>query len=658
MELKVTAATGGLASAAQLYYPSGVAIDSAGNLYIADWVNNRIRMVTPAGIISTIAGNGIEGYSGDGGPATAAQLNKPSGVAVDSAGNIYIADVENHRIRKVTTTGIISTVAGETEGYSGDGGLATAAQLRLPYDVVFDSAGNRYIADSNRIRKVTTAGIISTVAGVSINGFGGDGGLATAAKLGEPMGIAVDSTGNLYIADLHNHRIRMVTPTGIISTIAGNGNWGYTGDGGLATAAQLNNPSGMAVDSAGNLYIADSYNNRIRKVTTAGIISTVAGNGTEGYGDDAGLATSARLHAPSGMAIDFSGNLYIADGGNNRIRKVTTAGIISTVAGNGNWGYSGDGSLATAAQFGSLDGVAVDSVGNLYIADSYNSRIRKIADALLPTVTTATISSITQTAASGGGNVVSDGGASVTARGICWSTLANPITAGLCTKNGFGMGAFAGSITGLSANTNYHVRGYATNMAGTAYGLDLSFATLALVPDFQIAAVSSGNYSAVITAGSKAVYNLTATAIDGFSGSVSFACSGLPAAASCSFSPSPLSVSGSSAAPFTVNIATAARSTSAGIIKGVRRFPADTSAPEIILCLTSLTVIATMICMSRQRRISIAFVLMCAVGIAGCGGTKKKTTSTQGTPAGTYSVVLRATSGSISHSANLTLTVK
>jgi trimeric autotransporter adhesin len=344
---------------------------------------------TTAGIISTVAGKGKCRFSGDGGLATEAQLSMPDGVAVDSAGNLYITDSYNNRIRKITAAGIISTVAGNgTQGYSGDGGLATEAQLYGPSGVAVDSAGNLYIADHviDRIRKVTIAGMISTVVGNGTGGFSGDGDLATAARLFLPTGVAVDSADNLYIADTGNNRIRKVTTAGIISTVAGNGTPGSSGDGGLATAAQLDGPSGVAVDSAGNLYIADQGNvaigdpgsQRIRKVTTAGIISTVAGNGTRGFSGDGGLATAAQLNLPSGVVVDSEGNLYIADQGNSRIRKVTTAGIISTVAGKGTWGFSGDGGLATAARLFGPNGVAVDSAGNLYIADYLDCRIRKI----------------------------------------------------------------------------------------------------------------------------------------------------------------------------------------------------------------------------------------------------------------------------------------
>jgi sugar lactone lactonase YvrE len=375
---------GGLATAAQLNDPSGVAVDAAGNLFIADFLQARIRKVTPDGIISTVAGTSISGL-GDGGPATAAQLFEPQGVAVDAAGNLFIADTGNSRIRKVTPAGTITTVAGSSNLGFGDGGPATAARLAGPVGVAVDAAGNLFIADSlnSRIREVTPDGIISTVAGTGINGFNGDGGPATAAQLFEPQGVAVDAAGNLFIADSGNNRIRKVTPDGVISTVAGTGINGFNGDGGQATAAQMNQPEGVAVDAAGNVFIVDRYNNRIRKVTPAGIISTVAGMGSAGFSGDGGPATAAQLFEPQGVAVDAAGNLFISDWGHSRIRKVNPAGIISTVAGNGSSGFSGDGGPATAAQLYSPEGVAVDAGGNLFIADTANYRIRKVTPSVI-----------------------------------------------------------------------------------------------------------------------------------------------------------------------------------------------------------------------------------------------------------------------------------
>ena len=406
---------GGAAVAAQLDFPRGVALDSAGNLYIADTNNHRIRKVDAAARISTVAGDvirGYGGYGGDGGAALAANLSSPRGVALDGAGNLYIADTNNHRIRKVDAAGVISTVAGSgTAGYSGDGGAAVAAQLYAPEGVAVDGSGNLYIADrgNDRIRKVDAAGVISTVAGSSTAGFSGDGGTATAAKLNFPAGVAPDGAGNLYIADSLNQRIRKVDAAGAISTVAGDGTRGFSGDGGTATAAKLNFPAGVAPDGAGNLYIADSLNQRIRKVDAAGAISTVAGDGTRGFGGDGGAALAAQLDFPRGVALDGAGNLYIADSLNQRIRKVNAAGVITTVAGDGTEGYGGDGDAALAAQLNRPFGVMPDGAGNLYIADTGNHRIRKVNAA-------GRISTVAGDATRGYGGYGGDGGAALAAQ--------------------------------------------------------------------------------------------------------------------------------------------------------------------------------------------------------------------------------------------------
>ena len=332
-------------------------------------------------IINTLAGVGEWGYSGDGGPATEALIQRPKGMALDSEGNLYFADSLNDRIRKVDTSGIITTVAGiGTAGYSGDGGPATEAALYQPTDVAVDSAGNLYIADfpNDRIRKVDTSGIITTVAGNGTAGYSGDGGPATEASLHSPNYVTVDSAGNLYISDNGNYRLRKVDTSGIITTVAGNGTSAYNGDGGPATEASLSTGD-VVVDSAGNIYITDGSNYRIRKIDTNGIITTFAGNGTYGYYlGDGGPAIEAQLKYPGGLALDSAGNIYIANAPNDRLRKVDTSGIITTVAGNGTEGYSGDGGLATEASFDWPSFVAVDSAGNLYIADEWNWRIRKV----------------------------------------------------------------------------------------------------------------------------------------------------------------------------------------------------------------------------------------------------------------------------------------
>ncbi len=569
------------ATSAALNAPTCAAEDSKGNLYISDSTNNRIRKVSTTGVITTIAGTGIAGYSGDGGPAQSATLNSPACVVIDAQGDLLFADINNSRVRRIDNKGIIRTVAGNgTATWTGDNGPAAKAGVGWPWGLAFDSVGNLYISQQFQyvIRKVDKSGIIHTVAGNGTQGFGGvgDGGPATSASLNYPEGIVFDSVGNLYIADTDENRVRKVDTTGIITTFAGNGNYycggdggtanqasilfpvgltfyngalaisatcsdsvrdvnlssniingvaglgsgfngdglaplsteffiseglttdvsgdllvvdsgngrvrkitattvetiagGYIGDGTTAARSDLNGPTGIAFDKAGNVFVAENRNNRIRKISPAGLITTFAGTGDSGSSGDGGLATSATLapwavaadlngnvfiadlvggvrkvdssgiishlggpsypvglstdpagnvyasgnplvwkitpsgtatifagvanqygyngdgipanqaylSAPSGTAMDASGNFYIADAGNNRIRKVDINGIISTVAGNGTYGFSGDGGLATSAELSGPSSIAFDTQGNMYIADTSNYRVRVV----------------------------------------------------------------------------------------------------------------------------------------------------------------------------------------------------------------------------------------------------------------------------------------
>lgn len=337
--------------------------------------------------ISTIAGNGTLGYAGDGGAATQAQL-RPACITVDSSGNLYVADSFNSVVRVIGTNGVISTFAGNgTLGYSGDGGPANQAQLANPCGLVFDQSGDLFIADTanNVIREVTPGGNIVTAYGSNTRGYAGDGGAANAAQLYSPTGLAFDTFGTLYISDSGNHVIREVSG-GVIGTFAGMSEPGYSGDGGPATGAQFYYPKGLAIDSSNNLYIADYGNSVIRKINTAtGIITTVAGNGIPGFFGDGGPATSAELAYPYGVAVDLPGNLYIADLANQRIREVTS-GTINTIAGNGVRGYSGDGGPAASAQLYNPGGVATGcplpvctALAAIWVADWDNNVVRALA---------------------------------------------------------------------------------------------------------------------------------------------------------------------------------------------------------------------------------------------------------------------------------------
>jgi YVTN family beta-propeller protein len=440
--VKVSTVAGGYvgsgipATEAVVSVPYSTVQDKKGNYYVTDRDAHRIRKITPGGTITTFAGTGICGYNGDNIKSTKAMVCYPSGMAFDSAGNLYVADSYNQRVRKINTKGTITTVAGTgSNAYNGDGGPATSAAVGNPWDIAFDAGGNLYFSDitNDVVRKVNTSGTISTYAGTGVAGFSGDGGPATAATMNQPTGLGFDTSGNLYIADTVNSRVRIVNSGGTINTFAGNGQNTCSGDGGLATAAGLSYPTGATInngvlyiadggcsrvwavnltsnvistfagsrfgydgdgnpplssrfrlrntmfDAAGNTLIDDAGNGRLRKLS-GGLFSTFAG----GYLGDGNSATAAALVLPEALAIDKSGNLYIADEAGNRVRKVS-GGKISTIAGTSVNGSSGDGGPATSALLNAPQGVAVDSSGNVFIADTYNNVIRKVS-------TTGTIS--------------------------------------------------------------------------------------------------------------------------------------------------------------------------------------------------------------------------------------------------------------------------
>ncbi len=324
----------------------------------------------------------MAGYSGDGGPAISAQLNQPYSIIFDGHGSMFIADELNNVVRKINPAGIISTFAGNTHnGYFGDGGAATSAELSKPTDLVFDDDGNLYVAEYGNgvIRKIDTSGIITTFAGNGMSGYDGDGGPATNAKLNDPLGMIFDKKGNLYFSNNGFRVVRKVSTSGVITTIAGTGIGGYSGDGGPATSAKIRLTGYLAIDDTGNIYIPDYLNHRVRKVDTFGIISTIIGNGLSGNGGDGGPALVANIGNMWSVLLDSTCSMYISDRIDPVIRKVNTSGAISTIAGTGVAGYSGDGGDATSAQFNvEMHCSAIDKWGNLYVADPYNHRIRRI----------------------------------------------------------------------------------------------------------------------------------------------------------------------------------------------------------------------------------------------------------------------------------------
>ena len=376
----------------------------------------------PTYTISAAVGNGTAGFSGDGAAATDAEVNFPAAMFLDGAGNLYIADQANFRIRQVDVNGIISTIAGTgTKGDTGNGDAATKAELSEIGGITLDSSGNIYLCetDKNYIRKIDTSGKISAFAGTGTAGFTGDTTAytiaynkannittvttATSAEISAPTGIAVDSKGNVYFSDTSNNRIRMISATdSTITTVAGDGTGAYYGDGAGAIYSEINHPTWMVFDASDNLYFCDSLNHRVRKIAAddSRTITTVAGLGSAGNADNGGLAVNAQLHYPSSVALDSTGNIYIADFINNRVRMVTTNGVITTIAGNGKFGNTGDGGAALDARMYFPCAVVVDGSGNVYVIDSLNTRIRLLTPDQTGTTTDQTDPTTTGTARS------------------------------------------------------------------------------------------------------------------------------------------------------------------------------------------------------------------------------------------------------------------
>jgi streptogramin lyase len=367
----------GTGSAARFNQPYGVAVDGSGNVYVADGGNHTVRRITPAGVVSTFAG--LAGTSGSSdGTGSTARFYSPRGVAVDGSGSLCVADFFNQTIRKITTAGVVTTFAGLPGTSGSSDGTGSAARFVQPYGVAFDGNGNMYVGGSSAtIRRITSAGVVTTFAGLS-GASGSLDGTGSTARFDSPMGVAVDGSGNVYVADQYNHTIRKITSSGVVSTFAGLAEISGSTDG-IGTTSRFSQPYAVAVGGSGSVYVADTYNHIIRKITAAGVVSTFAGlAGTPGSAD--GTGSSARFEYPLGVAVDGVGNLYVPVGNRHAIRKITPAGVVSTFAGLSGTSGSTDGT-GSAARFRHPSGVAVDGSGNVYVADGGNHTVRRITPA-------------------------------------------------------------------------------------------------------------------------------------------------------------------------------------------------------------------------------------------------------------------------------------
>jgi hypothetical protein len=680
---------GGLATSAQFNSPMGMARDSQGNSYVADLGNSVVRKIAVDATVSTVAGNGTQGYSGDGGPAIGAQLAFPTAVALDGAGNLYIADYFNACVRKVDTNGTIST-------------FATASGF-LVRGVATDGAGNVYFSSSYEgVWKVDTQGVTTKIVGTGTPGFGGDGGPATEAQTAGVAGLAVDGSGNLYIAEVLNSDVRKVDTNGIITTIAGNQQFGYSGDGGPATGAKFNGPTDVRIDAAGDLYIADSSNNRIRKVNAAGTISTIVGNGNYGYFGDGGLASAAEFAGPTAIALDASGNIFIADTGNSVIRKVQvdtttldfgqvtvgqTGGPINAIVSNAGNAVLNVGTIVASGNFG----VQTTCSSSTTLAPGSEC---SVDISFTPTVKGNVTGTVTfSDNAVSNPHVINLKGQgaphpdklvfatqfpSRSLNGNLGTVVVNAADVNDNLATGF-VGSVAIQIQGPAGFTTY---GTQANASGGVATLDLSAVVLNVAGSYTIRASSSGLTSAQasftvngnpdfaislskqsLQVGTQSVGSISVnvTPSNGFTGSITMSCSGLPADSTCSFAPATLQANGTNTALASVMT----------ISTGVATVAAIRHADGPLFLATSTGMFSAgffglvFAPIARRNRASqskgtkllqliLVAIILCG-GLVGCGTLGGQT---HVTPAGTYTVTVKASSTGVSHSSAFTLVVQ
>ena len=722
---------GFLPTDAELNTPQGFSLDPAGDLLIADTFNNVVRVaVASTGLIQTVAGNGYPGYAGDGGAATSAQLSNPTSVLADSAGDLFIVDQGNNVIREVVfATGNIQTIAGNgTPGYSGDGGPATSAMLALPQDLKLDASGNIFFTDSgnNVIREiVASTGIIQTVAGNGTAGYSGDNGPATSAQLSNPNGLFLDASGNIFFADSNNNVVReVVASTGIIQTVAGNGTAGYAGDGGAATSAQLNFPSGVFVDASGNLFISDDFNAVVREVVaSSGNIQTVAGNGTTDFSGDGGAPLSASLDNPFYLASGPSGSYFVSDD-TMRIRQVnpnTTTPAPSAQLSATSLTFTSNVGVASAAQPVTLSntGTATLAISNIAItginsgdfsqSNNCGSSVAAGSSCTInvkydPAASGSSSASVTITDNSGSGTqlvalagTVSNAApsAQLSATSLTFSANAGATSAAQAvtlTNNGsaaltitgiavggtnsanFSQSNTCGSSVAAGANCTISVTFKPTasgassasvTVSDNAGGSPQSVALTGNAADFSLALANGGSNSATVQPGGNATYNLTTTPTGAYTGSVTLTCTGTPAAATCSVTPSTLTFSGNSAAAFSVGVTTTApKSAAAPFLIHWPRVPyVPVGLPVTAALLLALAAALAVGSRSRSTRIWVpAMALLLCLGLlSGCGSSSSHSGNNgrQGTPVGTYTLTITATpQQGMSHSTTVTLVVQ
>jgi sugar lactone lactonase YvrE len=690
-------------------FPEAMAYDAAGNLYIADAKGDVVLMLDTSGILSTVAGTGAQGFGGDNGAATSALLDSPRGLAVDGNGNLYISDTHNQRIRRVSA-GVITTIAGTgAAGFAGDGGPALQAILSLPGALAVDGSNNLYFADTNnhRIRKITASnGLISTIAGNDKQDYLGDGGLATAASLDSPRGLATDAAGNIYISDTHNQRIRKIDSNGIITRIAGTGSAAFGGDAGLATLAALARPMGLALDAQGNLYIADSNNQRIR-VLNQGVIGTAVGDGDQGFSGNGGPATSASLDVPEALAIDSGGDLALADTENQVVREVSSAGTINTGAGGGppnslllqlsgapNHVYGTGNISATLLNGSSPTGiVTLEQAGNVVASAALNNGTASL--------TTATIGAgVHDLVASYAGDaqnapVVSGLFVLSTSKAASAATLQTSATA-VFLKNNIvltamvissttgtptGTVSFLDGATSLGSvaldNTGTAALPTSTLAAGshsitTAYAGDGNFigitsaALVQTIQDFQLSAASNTD---TVGAGGTARYTVQVTPTNGatFPSTVLLVLAGLPPGATSTITPSSITA-GSGITSVSISVQTAPHSASQPLsLNEHSPHRPSTSAGSLAASVMLLGLVLPLPLLNRRPRRTwsllcrnktitlclLALPLLLMLGMVACGGGNAGSTAPQ-----TYTMTLTGTGGALQHSTALTLTIQ